>query len=93
MKDRLLVVGNLAKDVIDGTENYGGSAANLALASKNLGLQVGIMSVLGKDQFSSRYREFLTSEGVDLSLTPNVLEELPICTVVSRENTIADSTW
>lgn len=91
--ERLLVVGNLAKDVVDGEEKYGGSAANLALAVKHLGLEVGIMSVLGKDEFSRKYRGFLTDNGIDLGLTPDVLAQLPVCEVVSKENVISSSTW
>ncbi|PIR25787.1 MAG: hypothetical protein COV41_02665 [Candidatus Brennerbacteria bacterium CG11_big_fil_rev_8_21_14_0_20_43_10] len=93
MKERLLVVGNLAKDIVSGEEKYGGSAANLALAVKNFGIRVGIMSVLGKDEFSTKYRDFLVQEGVDLSLTPNSLEQLPVCEVISRENSILSGIW
>lgn len=93
MKERLLVVGNLAKDIIDGKEKYGGSAANLALAAKSLGVQVGIMSVLGKDKFSVEYRKFLAQHNIDLSLTPDSIEQLPICEVVSRDNLISSSVW
>lgn len=93
MKDRLLVVGNLAKDVIDGKETYGGSAANLTLAARNLGLNVGIMSVLGKDEFSGKYRNFLNQQDINLDLTLDVLKELPVCIVISSENVIASSTW
>ncbi|MEK7497999.1 MAG: PfkB family carbohydrate kinase [Patescibacteria group bacterium] len=93
MKDRLLVVGNLAKDVVDDVETYGGSAANLALAAKRLGLSVGIMSVLGRDGFSNKYRRFLEEQEINLDLTPSVLKELPVCTIVSSENVIASSRW
>lgn len=93
MSERLLVVGNLAKDVMDGREQFGGSAANLALGAKRMGLGVGIMSVLGRDPFSKSYREFLGDNGIDISLTPDTLEELPVCQVVSRQNMIASSIW
>jgi len=83
MRERLLVVGNLAKDIIDGEEKYGGSAANLALAASRLGISVGIMSVLGKDKFSVKYRDFLIQNGINLSLTPSVLEQLPVCEVTN----------
>jgi sugar/nucleoside kinase (ribokinase family) len=93
MKERLLIVGNLAKDVIDGEEKYGGSAANLAIAARGLGIQVGIMSVLGKDEFSARYREFLIQNDIDLSLTSDSVEQLPVCEVISRDNSISSSIW
>lgn len=93
MQERLLVVGNLAKDVIDGKEQFGGSAANIALGAKKMGLDVGVMSVLGKDKFSKSYREFLIDNGVEVSLTLDILEELPLCEVVSKQNSIASSVW
>jgi len=93
MKENLLVIGNLAKDVVDGEEKFGGSAANLALAARRLGFEVGIMSVLCKDEFSGKYRQWLAENGVDLGLTIDVLEQLPVCEVISKENVISSSTW
>lgn len=93
MKERLLVVGNLAKDVIGGEEKYGGSAANLALAARGLGARVGIMSVLGRDKFSAEYRNFLTESDIDLTLTLDGIEELPVCEVISTDNSILSSVW
>lgn len=91
--ERLLVVGNLAKDIVEGEEQYGGSAANLALGAKKFGLDVGIMSVLGRDPFSEQYRKFLLDSGIDMSLTPDAIDEIPVCEVVSRENSISGSVW
>lgn len=93
MKERLLVVGNLAKDIVDGEERYGGSAANLALAARGLGIRVGIMSVLRKDEFSVKYRNFLIQHDIDLSLTSDSIEQLPVCEVISRKNLISSSIW
>lgn len=93
MPERLLVVGNLAKDIINDREQFGGSAANLALGARKMGLDVGIMSVLGKDRFSRTYREFLEESGIDISLTSNVIDELPVCEVISKQNSIASSIW
>lgn len=93
MKEKLLVAGNLAKDIFEGKEKFGGSAANLALAAKRLGINVGIMSVLGKDDFSKCYRDYLLENGIDLSLTSHELETLPVCDVVSKENSISSCVW
>jgi sugar/nucleoside kinase (ribokinase family) len=73
MKEKLLVTGNLAKDVFDGKEKFGGSAANLALAAQRLGIKVSIMSVMGKDDFSKKYRDYLLENGIDLTLTTHDL--------------------
>src|SRR3989339_319646 len=93
MKENLLISGNLAKDIYDGEEKYGGSAANLALAARRLGINVGIMSVLGNDDFSKRYRDYLLENGVDLSLTSQCLETLPVCEIMSKENSISSCLW
>lgn len=89
----ILVVGNLAKDVINNEEQFGGCAANLALGAKKMGMNVGIMSVLGKDQFSKTYRNFLIDNGIDVSLIEDSLEELPVCEVISNQNSISSSVW
>lgn len=93
MTERLLVVGNLARDIIDNESTFGGSAANLSLGAKKNGVDVGIMSVLGVDGFSRKYRSFLADNGIDISLVENSLDELPICTVISSKNSISSSVW
>lgn len=93
MSERLLIVGNLAKDIVNKQEYFGGSAANLALGAKKLGLNVGIMSVLGKDMFSLEYYRYLNQNGVDTALIQNSLKELPVCEVISNVNSILSSVW
>lgn len=93
MTERINVVGNLAKDVIDGKEQFGGSAANIAIGLRGLGLDVGILSVLGKDSFGSSYRNYLKNMGIDTSMINNELDILPICEVFSRNNTNMDRRW
>lgn len=91
MKERLLVVGNLAKDVIGGKEMYGGSAGNLAYGANQMDLDVSVLSVLGRDQFSSEYKEFLLGSGIDLSMTPALLDHLPVCVVSPNGNSWHDN--
>jgi len=93
MRERINVVGNLAKDIIDGNEQFGGSAANIAIGLRRLGLNVGILSVLGKDEFSSSFRIFLEDAGVDTSLIQRQLDILPVCEVFSNSNTNMGRRW
>lgn len=89
----LLVVGNLAKDLIRDEAKFGGSAASIAVNARRLGISTGILSVLGKDDFSVRYRTFLGANGVNSRLITSPLAELPVCEVVSNGNTIGCSEW
>jgi len=49
----------------------GGSTLNVALGLARLGRPTGFVTKLSTDYFGTRLREFLTREGVDLSLTPS----------------------
>lgn len=89
----LLVIGNLAKDLIGKEEKFGGSAASIAVNARRLGVKTGILSVLGQDDFSGRYQEFLTSVGVDTQLMARPLAVLPVCEVVAFGNSISSSVW
>jgi len=89
----LLVVGNLAKDVIFDDIRMGGCAASITVNSQRFGLKTGVMSVLGVDEFSKEYYQFLSNEGIDVGLVLNCLDCLPVCRVTSKDNLIASSTW
>lgn len=93
MNKELLIVGNLAKDIIDGKEFFGGSAASIAVNYARLGGKPSILSVLGKDDFSLRYRHFLEREGVDISLTQSLLQSIPVCEVISGVNNNSSYRW
>lgn len=93
MPAELLVIGNLAKDVIDEQPYYGGSAASIAVNGSYLGLDVSVASVLGQDTFSKEYISFLKDHKVDVSLVTHPLIELPVCQVVSIENNISNHEW
>lgn len=93
MTEKIVIVGNLAKDIINGEEQYGGSAANIAIGLRHLGIDVGILSVFGKDEFSKRYRIFLEDAGVDTSLIQRRLDILPVCEVFDKSNTNMSRRW
>ena len=94
MRERdLLVVGNLARDIIFGKELYGGSAATIAVNFARLGGKPAIFSVLGRDHFSAEYKQFLISEGVNVSLIQKTINELPVCEVVSDVNSNLSYNW
>lgn len=93
ISSELLVVGNLAKDIVFGKEKYGGSAALVAITAKRLGLNVGIMSVLGNDDFSREYILYLKSIGIDTAHIHQTIDNIPTCEVVSAENKISSSVW
>lgn len=86
----LLIVGNLARDLIFGREFFGGSAASIAVNFARLGGKPSLLSVLGRDDFSTRYRHFLQGEGVDMSiLTAQLLEGTPLA--VSRQRSFDEA--
>ncbi len=92
-RPELLVVGNLAKDIVFGEEVYGGCAATIAIVGMRLGLKTGVMSVVGKDGFSSKYINYLSEMGVNTELIEQSIDSIPTCEVVSSENKIASSIW
>lgn len=93
MIEKIIVVGNLAKDVINGQELFGGSAANIAIGLSGLGISVGILSVLGRDPFSKTYRTYLEGMGVDMTMTNDSLEMLPVCEVLENTNSNLSRRW
>lgn len=89
----LLIIGNLARDLIAGREFFGGSAASIAINFSRLGGRSSLLSVLGRDDFSTKYRHFLQEEGIDMSMTPTLLQSLPVCEVISDVNSNASYRW
>lgn len=88
----LLVVGNLAKDIIFDDIRMGGCAASIAVNSQRFDLRTGIMSVLGVDRFSKEYYEFLLLKKLMLDWF-RCLDNLPVCQVTSKDNLISSSIW
>lgn len=93
MSKKILIVGNLAKDIIDRQEYFGGSAANIALGVKRLGTNVSILSASAKDQFSNEFVKYLKLNGVDTSLIIQKLDNLPVCKVISKKNYNSSRRW
>jgi len=93
MGKELLVSGNIAKDSILGEEFFGGSGAAIAISTRKLGIGVGLLSVLGKDYFSERYKNYLISLGIDLSLVTQPLQELPTYYVFDKKDTLSSWEW
>ena len=89
----LLVVGNLAKDIIFGETKFGGCAASIAINAQRIGLATGVMSVLGEDDFSGSFRRMLDGYGIDTRLVKTGIQSIPVCEVTSTVNSIASSTW
>ncbi len=57
---------NEASDVTRGRRFYGGMGANTAVVAKNLGLDVGLVSVIGTD--ADDYRNYMSGQGIRLYL-------------------------
>jgi sugar/nucleoside kinase (ribokinase family) len=93
MNHEILICGNIARDIIFGSERYGGSAAAIAVNTSRLGLSSGLMSVIGKDAFSERYRKYLLRNGVDISFVEINLEKLPECLVSDNSNSTVNVEW
>lgn len=93
MNKELLVSGNIARDSILREEFYGGSGAAIAISSRKLGINVGLLSVLGKDNFSERYKNLLISLGIDISLVTQPLHELPTYYVFDNKDTLSSWEW
>ncbi len=89
----LLVVGNLAKDVIFGVEHFGGCAATISLTLSWLGFEVDVLSVVGKDNFSEKFVDHLNRHGVGVKYIYRDIENIPICEVTSSENSNSRSNW
>ena len=89
----LVVAGNLAEDKIFGESYYGGSAGNIALNAQAVGLNTGIISNYGEDDFSHRYLSHLKDEGVDISLLRQDLKTLARCVVSSSANHSSSKEW
>ena len=57
---------NEAEDVLRGGRFYGGMGANTAVVANNLGLKVGLVSVIGTD--AEDYRNYMANQGIKMYL-------------------------
>lgn len=92
MKD-LLAIGPVSQDTIFDEVHFGGGAGILASNSARLGLNVGLISVFGWDEFSERYLTFLQGEGVTLGLIERGVEKIPTYLVQSKDNEKYHGVW
>jgi len=81
MEKKLLIVGNLAKDIIRGKQFFGGSAGVIAINATRLGIKSSILSVIGNDQFSKKYLDFLKATGVDITHVYQKVKKIPVCEI------------
>lgn len=89
----LLVCGFCTEDVIGDKSYFGGAAGGIALNASNLGLRVGLLSVLGQDNFSQKYKAELEEKGISTELIDFSARQLPRLTIQSDENTEASRTF
>lgn len=85
--NKILIVGTCTKDIIYGESYFGGAAGGIALNLGKLGVSVGILSVLGSDSFSNKYKRELESRKVNIDLVKNRRGKIPTLEVISTENT------
>jgi len=93
MTHELLACGNIARDVIFDHENFGGSAAAIAVNASRLGISTGLISVVGKDPTSDRYLDFLSKNNINIELVERRLENLPECIISAQPGTAPNIEW
>jgi fructokinase len=71
---RVLVVGEALIDIVDGSEIVGGSPANVALGLGRLGVDVTLLTALGRDERGVRIAGHLRAAGVGVRHESFVLE-------------------
>lgn len=83
---KVLVCGSCNQDTIFGKNYYGGAGGGIAINLSSLGIPVGLLSVLGNDNFSQNYLKKLQDQKIDIELIS--FSENPISQVVvsTREN-------
>lgn len=89
----LIVSGNLAIDEVFGEEFFGGSAGNIAVNASLLGLDSGVVSVIGNDDSSLRYREYLDELGVNTEALQFNLQFIARCIISSSQNHSSSKKW
>ena len=89
----LIVVGNLAEDIVFGESHLGGSAGDITINATSAGLACGIISSRGNDPFSIRYMEELDRLHIDTSMITPTLAKMPTCIVSSTKNHSSSKEW
>lgn len=78
---KVLIAGFCTKDLINNQSFFGGAAGGMVLNLAKFNLNVGILSVLGNDEFSSKYLKEFKKFKVDLGLlvfSKNKISELKV---------------
>ncbi len=83
---KILICGFCTEDLINNKSYFGGAAGGIALNLASFKIPTGIISVLGKDEFSTRYLNQLKKRKVDTSLITFSPDRLPQLTVIAKAN-------
>lgn len=83
---KVLLCGTANLDIVDGEHYFGGAGGGMALNLSRFLEGVGILTVLGDDDFSQKYLAEFKKRKVDISLVMFAKVELSTITVVSSEN-------
>ncbi|MDP2637523.1 MAG: PfkB family carbohydrate kinase [Candidatus Levybacteria bacterium] len=83
---KILVCGFCTQDFIRNKSYFGGAAGGIALNLASLGVNVGILSVLGEDNFSKEYKKELLKKRVDISLVLDKAGRIPYLEVIDDKN-------
>lgn len=83
---KVLVCGFCTEDIINNKSYFGGAAGGIALNLASLKVKVGMLSVLGEDDFSKKYKEEFLKLGVDINLINYKTGRLPLLKLISARN-------
>jgi len=73
----ILSIGSISIDFIQSQTFFGGTAANVAVDCRRLGLATGLYSAASSSDWGKRYIDFLHAEDVPFMHPPDILENLP----------------
>lgn len=90
---KILIVGNLARDIIKKRSYFGGSAGVIAVNTKLLGLEPEIMSIIGKDKFSQRYLKYLNNIDIKTDHVYQEITNIASCKIISFLNKNSCRQW
>lgn len=84
---KILISGPCAEDRLNGISYFGGAGGGIALNLAQAGIATGLISALGKDSFSEKYKNHLLALNVDISYLTQNIQQLPVMTLLSQGNT------
>lgn len=83
---KILICGFCTQDFINNKSYFGGAAGGIALNLSSLGVKVGMLSVLGEDDFSEKYKKELLKRKINISLVFSKAGRIPYLEVVDNKN-------